>query len=270
MRFEKWQALGNDYLIVERDELPFDLTPARVRRLCDSHLGAGADGVLLLSPAARSRARGRPADIQPGRLRGGAFGEWRARGDHVSAQARVDGPERVCDPERRPARSGRRSPGRTPAGWTWAAQASSQRTSRRSRRWAWRARVRDSTSPRHGDSGMCRSAIRSARSQWQTRLSSRARPARIGPGIEGNEMFPNRTNVSWYTEVGEATRARIRARIFERGVGETLSSGTGATGAAVAYRSTSRRGRSASDARDVSCSTAVSWRSRWERICTST
>ena len=31
------------------------------------------------------------------------------------------------------------------------------------------------------------------------------------------------------------SEGRIRARIFERGVGETLSSGTGATGAAVAY-----------------------------------
>ncbi len=51
--------------------------------------------------------------------------------------------------------------------------------------------------------------------------------------------------MSWYTELvpsapaapgasgGEATR--IRARIFERGVGETLSSGTGATGAAIAH-----------------------------------
>ena len=39
MRFEKWQALGNDYLIVERDELPFELTPARMRRLCDGHSG---------------------------------------------------------------------------------------------------------------------------------------------------------------------------------------------------------------------------------------
>ena len=26
MRFEKWQALGNDYIIVERDALPFELT----------------------------------------------------------------------------------------------------------------------------------------------------------------------------------------------------------------------------------------------------
>src|ERR687887_2256663 len=49
MRFEKWQALGNDYVIVEASELPFDLTPERVRRICAPHTGVGADGVLLLS-----------------------------------------------------------------------------------------------------------------------------------------------------------------------------------------------------------------------------
>ena len=53
-----------------------------------------------------------------------------------------------------------------------------------------------------------------------------------GPGIEHHELFPNRTNVSWFTELAPG---RIRARIFERGVGETSASGTGATGAAVAY-----------------------------------
>jgi diaminopimelate epimerase len=51
----------------------------------------------------------------------------------------------------------------------------------------------------------------------------------IGPGIEGHELFPNRTNVSFLAIDG----SRVRARIFERGVGETLSSGTGASGAAV-------------------------------------
>ena len=49
MRFEKWQALGNDYMIVEEQELPFELTPERVRRLCRGHFGVAADGVLLLS-----------------------------------------------------------------------------------------------------------------------------------------------------------------------------------------------------------------------------
>jgi diaminopimelate epimerase len=52
-----------------------------------------------------------------------------------------------------------------------------------------------------------------------------------GPEIEHHELFPNRTNVSFWRREGED---RIRARIFERGVGETMSSGTGATGAAVA------------------------------------
>jgi diaminopimelate epimerase len=43
VRFEKWQALGNDYLIVESD-----VTPELVRELCHRHFGVGADGVLQL------------------------------------------------------------------------------------------------------------------------------------------------------------------------------------------------------------------------------
>ena len=45
MRFEKWQALGNDYLIFEEVEL----TPQQIQRLCDPHFGPGADGVLVLT-----------------------------------------------------------------------------------------------------------------------------------------------------------------------------------------------------------------------------
>src|SRR3954447_24958966 len=51
MRFEKWQALGNDYIIVEAADLPAPLTAAAVHALCDRHTGVGADGVLLLEPA---------------------------------------------------------------------------------------------------------------------------------------------------------------------------------------------------------------------------
>ncbi len=50
MKFEKWQALGNDYVIVEAAALPFELTDAKVRRICDPHFGVGSDGVLLLTP----------------------------------------------------------------------------------------------------------------------------------------------------------------------------------------------------------------------------
>ncbi|MGB7588399.1 MAG: diaminopimelate epimerase, partial [Solirubrobacterales bacterium] len=51
MRFEKWQALGNDYLILEAEALPWELSAPRVRRLCDPHFGVGSDGVLLLAPS---------------------------------------------------------------------------------------------------------------------------------------------------------------------------------------------------------------------------
>src|SRR5947208_16147071 len=51
VNFEKWQALGNDYLIVEHSELPFALTGPRIRAICAGHTGVYADGILLLSDA---------------------------------------------------------------------------------------------------------------------------------------------------------------------------------------------------------------------------
>jgi diaminopimelate epimerase len=45
MRFEKWHALGNAYLLVEQPDAG-DLTAGRVRRLCDTGTGIGSDGVL--------------------------------------------------------------------------------------------------------------------------------------------------------------------------------------------------------------------------------
>ncbi len=34
MKFEKWQALGNDYVIVEQRDLPWELSEERIRRIC--------------------------------------------------------------------------------------------------------------------------------------------------------------------------------------------------------------------------------------------
>ncbi len=54
---------------------------------------------------------------------------------------------------------------------------------------------------------------------------------RLGPLIENHAAFPERTNVEFVRVVD---RGRIEARVWERGAGETLSSGTGACAAAVA------------------------------------
>src|SRR4051812_38010277 len=46
MRLEKWTALGNHFLLAERDGLPFPLNARRAQILCDPAVGLGADGVL--------------------------------------------------------------------------------------------------------------------------------------------------------------------------------------------------------------------------------
>jgi diaminopimelate epimerase len=41
-------GLGNDYLVADPAELPFTVSPQRVKLLCDRHVGVGSDGLLLL------------------------------------------------------------------------------------------------------------------------------------------------------------------------------------------------------------------------------
>jgi diaminopimelate epimerase len=235
MRFEKWQALGNDYLIVEEDELALELTPARIRRLCEGHFGVCADGVLLLSrledPRFVARLRIYNPDGSEAELSGNGAREailyLHRRGwthEEVFSIQTAAG-------EIRPTITG---PHTCRVDMGHAALASKDYPSGRAdgigelraggRTWGFQ----------HISIGNPQCAIGVADLAELEALDLVA----IGPEIEGHELFPNRTNVSWYTEIeaGEAGEARrIRARIFERGVGETLSSGTGATGAAVAH-----------------------------------
>lgn len=55
MKFEKWQACGNDFILVERSELAEDLGPDAVRRLCHRRFAIGADGILVIGPPAGRR-----------------------------------------------------------------------------------------------------------------------------------------------------------------------------------------------------------------------
>ena len=57
--------------------------------------------------------------------------------------------------------------------------------------------------------------------------------AEIGPQVVEHPLFPNRIN---FEIVNPIDRGRIRARIFERGEGETLASGTGSSACVIAAR----------------------------------
>jgi diaminopimelate epimerase len=225
VRFEKWQALGNDYLIVEEDSLPWGLTVGRVKRLCDAHFGIGSDGVLLLSrsenPEFVARLRIFNLDGSEAELSGNGAREailylrrHRWTEENTFSILTAAGPitptiisERTCSVEMgRASTASKDFPSGGPDGTGTLGAAG--------REWAFQ----------HVSIGNPQCAIEVGEEPEALDL------AEIGPPIEGHELFPNRTNVSFYRVEG----SRVRARIFERGVGETLSSGTGASGAAVA------------------------------------
>jgi len=60
---------------------------------------------------------------------------------------------------------------------------------------------------------------------------------KLSPQIEIHPWFPERTSVMWTQVVSDS---RLKLRIWERGVGETIACGTGASAAAVAAQVTGR------------------------------
>ncbi|MHB8658867.1 MAG: diaminopimelate epimerase [Solirubrobacteraceae bacterium] len=229
MDFEKWHALGNDYIIVEARALAIELTPARIRAICAGHTGVFADGILLLcepeAPGFVARLRIFNPDGSESDLSGNGVREavlylrrhgW-ASADTFSVQTAageirptITSPS-TCHVDMGRARLHSQDfPAAEPGGAGELNAAGS----------TWRFQHVQVGNPQ------CAIAVAS-----ETELSGLDLKA-IGPGIEHHTLFPNRTNVSWFTELAPG---RIRARIFERGVGETSASGTGATGAAVAY-----------------------------------
>jgi diaminopimelate epimerase len=229
VKFEKWQALGNDYVIVERSELPFELTPSRVEKLCAPHTGIGSDGILLLSepdePGYVARLQIFNPDGSEAELSGNGARQailylrrhGHATTDTFSIQtAAGEIRPTITSPTTASVDMGRvrlHSPN-YPIG----ADDGRGTLTAGGRDWAFQ----------HVEVGNPQCAIRVASLDELTKLDLPA----IGPGLERHALFPNRTNVSWYAVLAPD---RIRARIFERGVGETASSGTGATGAAVAH-----------------------------------
>ena len=226
MRFEKWQALGNDYAILEEERLPFELTPGRIAALCAPHTGVGSDGILLLS---KPPARGFVADLRifnpdgsEAELSGNGVREavlylrrngWTdADSFSISTAAgevrpRITGDSTCTVDMGRAKLSSKDFPSGDSEGTGTLTAAGRELTFQ------------------HVSVGNPQCAI-----EVPDGLEALDLPE-LGAPIERHELFPNRTNVSFWRREGDSS---IRARIFERGVGETMSSGTGASGAAVA------------------------------------
>lgn len=228
IRFEKWTALGNDYVILEAASLPWELSAPRIRRICDPHFGIGSDGVLLLSESGDPATVARLRIFNPDGSESGLSGNGaREAVMYLRRHGWTDADEFTIETAAGPVRP----------------TITSERTCTLE---MGRAATASEDFPGGPEDG--RGEVESGGRTWAFRhvavgnpqctievpaggedLAGLDLPA-LGPAIENDPQFPNRTNVSFWRAEG----SNVRARIFERGVGETLSSGTGASGAAVA------------------------------------
>jgi diaminopimelate epimerase len=245
IRFTKLQGLGNDFLIIPVSDVG-TLPAARqmARQMCERNYGAGADGIIFIT-----RARHEDADFAS-RIFNADGGEAEVSGNGTRCVAAyVYHAGLWQEPEVRIATAAGVKTGRL--------------VGREGRAFEFEF---DMGAPRLSSADLpmaldyrldrvVRYPLRLGGDILEVTCVSMGNPhctlfvpdleavamTEIGPLIEDHPLFPNRTNVEFARRVSED---EIEVRFWERGVGRTLSSGTGSCGAAVAAALNGLTGRS--------------------------
>ena len=238
VKLVKAHGLGNAFLLIEAGQLTHDQA-AWARRLCDPHAGVGADGLILHEPApggARMRlinADGSDAEISGNGLRclAALVSRGLAAPCHVVHTAAGPRAVEVSD------LGGSRFRVMTDLGQPILASDAVPVALEPPQ-----ARVLD-----HPLAGLGRSLKITATSLGNPHCAVFLdAPAdddllrSLGPVLESHPFFPRKTNVEFVTVT---SRSELRLRFWERGVGYTRASGTGAASAAVAAILTGRADR---------------------------
>jgi diaminopimelate epimerase len=224
LQFSKYQGCGNDFLLVHGG----DMTAGLARALCDRHFGVGADGVIVIGPP-RDRdaadfsfllynADGGIAELSGNGLRCvGAF--LYDRGLHQSTTIRLEAAGQV------------RTLDLVLAGGTDGGPSAGAGGGR-----VTGVRVDMGVASEEGEvelHGLRWKLVTTGNPHAVTFVDriEEAPVEAIGPLVENDPMFPNRTNVEFVSVAGPET---LDVRFWERGVGVTLASGTGSCASVVA------------------------------------
>ena len=241
MNFVKFHGYGNDYIVCEAGELARFAAeadvPEFVRRVCDRHYGVGGDGVATLEPAEQGGAAdfilrifnpdGSEAAMSGNGSRSAASflyfqGLWRSEELRLSTKAGVKlyrlleddgrGRYRFAAEIGRPALDSASIPMQTGEAREQVLDFPLELE---------RGEIVRLTALQMCNPNACVFVDDFERADWQ----------RVGRAVESHAQFPQRTNVEF---IRVRDRETIEVRVYERGVGPTLSSGTGACAAAVA------------------------------------
>lgn len=215
--FTKAHGAKNDFLLTWSAEAPHANRAAIAVAICHRHTGIGADGWLLVRPADEDgdasiqlfNSDGSEPELSGNGTRCAAA--FLVANGHANQEVTIytgAGPKRLRMLEREDNR------------FLFEMNMGAPKVQRLSYRLELQAGERDSTIVDAGNP-QCALFVDDFSLDWR----------RMGAEIERHSAFPNRTNVSFVRVVDDHT---IDVRFFERGAGETMSSGTGSTGAAAA------------------------------------
>lgn len=235
MKFTKFHSLGNDFLIVDQSEVA-DLAHIKdlAFKICERHTGVGADGLLMIS--VQDRALGKVgfrifnADGTEAELSGNGL---RCAAAHLFAQQQIETPRVLFQTS-----AGERECGligKTENVFTIKIELGAPRLASKDipfddgmvheRIIDYPLMINQKVYPVTVVSmGNPHCAV------FVDRFPARIEWHQIGREIESHPFFPNRTNIEFIRVIN---RKEIEVLFWERGVGETLSSGSGSTSAAV-------------------------------------
>lgn len=214
--FAKTEAHGNDFLLVAGSDAPPEMREALARSICDRLRGVGADGLILYRGVEGEFAMtlfnsdGSPAEISGNGLRGlAAYLVYRGLATRDPLEVS-----------------------------TGAGRLSLSLLEREGHRFRFRANMgrprtlAKETLALEGESFEATTlSLGNPHCVLFPRSFDSAELRRVGPRLEHHSRFPERTNVEL---VEILSPSEIRMEIWERGVGETASSGTGSSASAVA------------------------------------
>ena len=225
MKFVKMHGIGNDFIIVDARESDFDddALPGLAIKLCDRHFGIGADGLLIAYPSNSADVRMRVVNSD------GSEAEMCGNGIRCFAKFiyETGGKKKeIISVE-------------TPAGVILPSI----------------VEYKDRIAIVEVDMGEPRDIKKTKLQGFEATLVSMGNPHcvifvedlnavkldEIGPAIENDRMFPDRTNVEFVKVENEK---EMTVRVWERGAGETLACGSGACASVVAASRAGLTGRS--------------------------
>jgi diaminopimelate epimerase len=207
-------GLGNDFVIVDARQEPFDITKALARAIADRRTGVGCDQLIVLEPS-------ETADLRM-RIWNSDGGEVESCGNATRCVIQLTGAKSID------------SDGGLLGGQDLGADVE---VTLPEPRFGWDeiplAYAMDTAALPMAWDGLERPMAVNVGNPHLVFFVPDAREVpldRVGPEIENDPAFPERINVNVATYVHD----RLKLRTFERGVGETLACGTGACASAVA------------------------------------